>query len=256
MQIHILVDLSGHTGGTRLSALSLRPTPVIISFLGYGSTTGASFVDYFLSDHKASPPEMSYAHSETFAYLPVTYYPFNTRQAIDSTPSYEDVGIARGQTSFIFACFNRNLKIKPDVFEVWMKVLKAVPRSVLWLRRFHIRVQENLLRHAERLGVSNASIIFAGRIPDRSKHLARHRLADLFLDTPRFGGHSTLADVFWAGVPSLVIPGEGASSRIGASMASALNGSVFIARDLHDYQQLAIQLASQVESVLEEGAER
>jgi len=120
-----------------------------------------------------------------------------------------------------------------------MELLRRNAGSVLWLRRFHKRVQENLIKHAKAAGVAAERVVFAGRMPDRAQHLARHRHADLFLDTPRFGGHSTLADVVWAAVPSIVLPSENMASRIGASILSAIGGALFVARDLEDYADMA-----------------
>jgi len=252
-KIHILVDMAGHTFGHRLSTLARRPAPVAMTYLGYASSTGADFIDYMISDAIVSPPEAAGASSESLAWLPYTFYPLNTRQPVARQDKSE--AVARGEQglpagdeggeadavggAFIYACFNRNLKIKPDVWEVWMQVLRDNPGSVLWLRRFHARVQENLKAHAAAANISSARLVFAGRLPDRAAHLARHRLAHLFLDTPRFGGHSTLADVVWAGVPSIVLPGEIMASRIGASLVSAVGAGAFVARNLEDYRQMA-----------------
>jgi hypothetical protein len=206
--------------------------------------------------------------AESLAFLPPTMYPFNTNQSIAAahdSPSRRDLGLpakeegrgeavvegsgkgtgpgrARGQ--FVWACFNRNLKIKPGVWRLWMQLLREYDGSVLWLRRFHIRVQENLQRAAEAEGVARDRLVFAGRIPNRSLHLARHREADLFVDTAPFGGHSTLADVVWAGVPVLVLPCETMGSRIGSSIMSSVGAAALVARNLDEYLHLARVLAA------------
>eukprot|EP00293_Proteomonas_sulcata_P013961 CAMPEP_0184293402 /NCGR_PEP_ID=MMETSP1049-20130417/4838_1 /TAXON_ID=77928 /ORGANISM="Proteomonas sulcata, Strain CCMP704" /LENGTH=226 /DNA_ID=CAMNT_0026601369 /DNA_START=261 /DNA_END=938 /DNA_ORIENTATION=- len=220
-----------------------------MSFLGYPATTGAEFIDYFLTDVVASPPEMASAYTEKFAYLPETFYPFNNLQGIsERIPPRKELGITEKPKQFVFANFNRNLKIKPETFHLWCDLLRSRPSSTLWLRRFHKRVQENLLRAAEKKGVMNGTLVFAGRLPNRSDHLARHRQIDLYLDTPRFGGHSTLADVLWTGVPSIVLPEEGLASRIGSSMMLALNATPFVVRNMQDYSTVSLALAGHQKS--------
>ena len=245
MRVHILVDLAGHTGGHRMGVLARRPAPVSVTFLGFAATTGADFIDYIVSDALVSPPELACAFSETLGMIPPTMYPVNTEQAIAAPmPTRRQLGLpAEASRAFVLACFNRNLKIKPDVWAVWMKLLQVRQRSVLWLRRFHIQVQENLVRQAAAANVSTSRLIFAGRIPDRAMHLSRHGQADLFLDTPRFGGHSTLVDVLWAGRPVLVVPGATMASRIGASLLMAAGGRVMVARGMEEYLALALALS-------------
>jgi len=253
LKVHILVDLAGHTFGHRLSALALRPAPISMTYLGYASTTGADFVDYMVSDRVVSGPEMAGHYSESLALMPSTFYPLNTRQPVAGafhTGTRKEMGLppirataGGGSGSFVWACFNRNLKIKPDIWKVWMQLLRDHPESVLWLRRFHIRVQDNLKKHALAANVSVTRLVFAGRMPDRAQHISRHRHADLFLDTPRYGGHSTLADVVWAAVPSIVIAGENMASRIGASLMLAVGAGAFVARHLEDYGHIATACA-------------
>lgn len=194
--VHVIVDLSGHTGGSRLGALSFRPAPVSMTFLGYPATTGADFVDYYIADRLASPPEGLRHFSESMLYLPPTFYPFNHAQEVTSpppllrciasdhrsdfsllcTPAQIIEAPTRGMAGLLgsggqgvlLACFNRNLKIKPDVFEAWLEVLKASPAgTILWLRRFHRRIQDNLTAEAAKRGVSERQLAFAGRLANR-----------------------------------------------------------------------------------------
>ena len=169
LRVHIVVDLAGHTFGHRLSALAQRPAPVAMTYLGYASTTGAAFMDYMISDAVVSPPDLAPAYSESLALLPHTFYPLNTQQGMaqgDTNDTRQHHGLPTTNTSgaFVWACFNRNLKIKPDIWKVWMRLLRKNPSSVLWLRRFHIRVQDNLKKHALKANIQPDRLVFAGRL--------------------------------------------------------------------------------------------
>nr|MCU0805987.1 tetratricopeptide repeat protein [Burkholderiales bacterium] len=215
--IHVLVDLMGYTGRARPEIFAMRPAPVQVCYLGYPTTTGADFIDYFIGDRLTIPDDERQWFTESVVRLPGSYQVNDHRQPIaEGPPRRESEGLP--DAAFVFCCFNRHLKIERQVFESWMRILKAVPESVLWLLA---GAGERTLRDAAAAsGVEPGRLVFA-RHAAKPAHLARHRLADLFLDTQHVNAHTTASDALWAGLPLLTVTGEGFSARVAASLLHA-----------------------------------
>jgi protein O-GlcNAc transferase len=239
--IDIAVDLAGYTEHGRAGILANRPVPVQAAYLGYPGTTGAPFIDYLIADRSVVPELGRPFYSEKIVYLPDTYQ-VNDRQA-DVTmvaPSRQDAGLpAEG---FVFCCFNTSYKIRPQVFEVWMRLLRRVVGSVLWLLRDGDECCENLRREAAKRGVSPERLIFAPRT-DSNEHLARHTLAGLFLDTLPYNAHTTASDALRAGLPLVTCVGSSFAGRVAASLLHAVGLPELITTSLEDYEALAVRLA-------------
>jgi protein O-GlcNAc transferase len=240
-RIDIAIDLMGYTRNGRPEIFVHRAAPVQISYLGYPGTLGASFMDYLISDRILIPQELRRHYSEKIIYLP------RGHMATDNTKQIAEQPINRAQMSlperaFVFCCFNSSYKISPAEFDIWMRLLMRVGNSVLWLVRANSRMQQNLRREALKREVDPERIIFAERIP-MADHLARHRLADLFLDTFHYTGHSTAADALWAGLPLVTKLGQGFAARVGASLLDAAGLSGLVANSTEDYERLALELA-------------
>lgn len=240
-RIHILVDLKGYTMDIKPEIFALRPAPVQVSYLGFPGTMGAGFMDYIVTDQIVTPPDQQPYYDEAFAYLPGSYQVNDHQQVIaERTPSRGECGLP--EYGFVFCCFNNNYKIEPEVFGVWMRILQQVPGSVLWLLRASPEARTNLRAVAKRLGVDPQRLVFAERQP-KAEHLARHRLADLFLDTFYYNAHTTASDALWAGLPVLTCPGETFASRVGASLVSAVGLPELVAASRDDYERKAVALA-------------
>jgi protein O-GlcNAc transferase len=238
----IAVDLMGHTGAMRLQTFAQRPAPVQVNFLGFPGTSGAPFIDYIIADRVLIPEDERKFYSEKVVYLPDTYQPNDRGKRIsEELLSKQDSGLP--QSGFVFCCFNQIYKITPAVFEVWMRLLREIPESVLWLRASQPETSSNLRREAERRGVSPDRLVFAPRQPLLSEHLARHRLADLFLDTVCYNAHTTASDALWAGLPVLTCAGSTFAGRVAASLLSAIGLPELIARNLDEYETIALRLA-------------
>ncbi|MGF2036395.1 MAG: TIGR03032 family protein [Nostoc sp. CmiVER01] len=238
--IHILIDLKGYTGGSRSAILALRPAPIQVSYLGYHGTMGADFIDYIISDPVVTPPEFADGFSEKLVTLPHSYQVNDHQQAIASTPvTRSQYGLP--ESGFVFCCFNHNYKIEPQIFDVWMRILAAVPESVLWLLVRFPAAEDNLRREAEARGIDSDRLIFA-QYHTKAEHLAKHQLADLFLDTLYYNAHTTASDALWAGLPVLTCIGTTFSSRVGASLLRAVGLPDLITNNLEQYEQLAIHL--------------
>jgi len=239
--IHILVDLNGYTAGSRDPILALRPAPIIVNYLGYPCTMGAEFVDYIISDGIVTPIEFADGFSEKLVILPHCYQVNDREQAIAPTPvTRSQYGLP--ESSFVFCCFNNSYKIEPDIFQVWMNILSAVPDSVLWLfPRFPI-TENNLRREAQTRGISGERLIFTTYEP-KAQHLARHKLADLFLDTFYCNAHTTASDALWTGLPIVTCLGKTFASRVAASLLTAIGLPELITTKFTDYEKLAIDLA-------------
>jgi len=239
--VDILIDLKGHTQQNRLEICALRPAPLIVSYLGFPGSSGADFIDYMITDHTVTPVDQEPHFSEQLIYLPHSY------QVNDGSQDISDVTFARSdfalpEEAFVFCSFNSTFKIEPVMFDVWMTLLEQTPASVLWLYRSNVLAEASLKREAQARGIDPERLIFTGKLP-KDQHLARHRLADLALDTRICGGHTTTSDALWAELPVLTMIGNHFASRVSASLLAALGMPELICKNLADYQALALSLA-------------
>ena len=239
--VDILIDLNGHAGPNRLEILALQPAPIQVTYLGHPGTLGASFVDYIITDKIVTPAEEQAFYDEQFITLPYSYQVNDCDRAIaDETPNRAGCGLP--ETGVVFCSFCSHQKIEPVMFEVWMNILKRVPDSVLWILDGPAETIANLRREAEARGVAGERLVTAPRM-EPAQHLARQRLADVFLDTYFYNGHTTVSDALWAGLPVLSCPGQSFPSRVGASLLSAVGLPELIMPDLKTFEDRAVQLA-------------
>jgi len=238
MEVDIVVDLNGHTQGDNFDILCHRPAPVQASWLGYAGTTAAPFIDYVIADRMVAPD--ADAFSEKLAYLPNCFFPHDTSRALGKLPSRAEAGLP--QEAFVFCSFNNNWKLTEPVFALWMRLLAAVPGSVLWLKQAGGKAKANLLEAAKAHGIEPDRLIFAA--PARlDVHLVRHQLADLFLDTMPYNAHATACDALWAGLPVLTRKGTAYAGRVAASLLTAAGLPELITETAEDYENLAVALA-------------
>jgi predicted O-linked N-acetylglucosamine transferase (SPINDLY family) len=239
--IDILVDLTAYTEMARTQIPAQRPAPVQVNYLGYPGTMGAPFIDYIMVDEFVVPPDQEAFFSEKLARLPGAYQVNDSKREIAAqTPSRRECGLP--ETGFVFCCFNNSFKITPRMFDIWMRILKAVPGSVLWLLENNPAVPVNLRKEAQARQVSEDRLIFAPRLP-LAEHLARHRLADLFLDTLPYNAHTTASDALWAGCPLVTMAGHTFPSRVAASLLRTVGLPELITTSLPEYEELALRLA-------------
>jgi protein O-GlcNAc transferase len=243
--IHILVDLAGHTRGARLEVLARRPAPVQAHFLGYGFTLGADFIDYLITDETTIPDtERPWCH-ENIVYLPHHSLPASRPEFSDIETDRKAQGLP--DDAFVFANFNGHYKFDADVFTAWMEILKKTNNSVLWLLQSSGESGSNLCQQAERHGVDPARLVFAEKTGN-AEHLSRLSLADLALDTWQHAGGVTSIDALWAGLPVLSVVTNDLIDRTGASLLLAANMPELVASSREDYVQKAIQVAGSPES--------
>jgi protein O-GlcNAc transferase len=241
-EIDILIDLKGHTQDARTSVFARRPAPVQVNYIGYPGTMGASYIDYIIADRTTIPDEARRFYSEKIVVMPNSY------QVNDSKRIVPDIVVDRLEaglppTGFVFCCFNNNYKLEPNVFCCWMRILARLEDSVLWLLEDNRSAAENLKNEAIARGIGGDRLIFAKRVP-LPEHLARHQLADLFLDTLPCNAHTTASDALWSGLPMLTCLGETFAGRVGASLLKAIGLPELIATTLESYERMAIDLAS------------
>ena len=243
MEIDIAVDLMGYTGECRPKILAFRPAPIQINYLGFPGTLGSSSIDYLIADATVIPDGHRSDYSETVIHLPDTYLPADDKRPIaQRTPTRAEAGLP--DDGFVFCSFNNTYKFTPEIFDVWMRLLEAVEKSVLWLPATNDAAMRNLRREAEARGTDAARLIFAPFLESADEHLARLRLADLFLDTLPYNAHSTASDALWAGLPVLTTPGETFAGRVAASLLKAAGLPEMIANSLPAYEQMALRLAT------------
>jgi len=238
--IDILIDLKGHTLNARTAMLAARPAPVQVNYLGYPGTMGADFIDYIIVDRIVAPPADQTYFSEKLVTLPGCYQPTDTRREIAAPPARRECGLP--PDGCVFCCFNNTYKITPTFFAIWMRLLTHVPGSVLWLLESNELVRRNLRREAEQRGLDPSRLVFAPIRPI-GEHLARHRHADLFLDTLPCNAHTTANDALWSGLPVLTCAGSTFAGRVAASAVAAAGVPGLIAPSLDAYEQTARDLA-------------
>jgi protein O-GlcNAc transferase len=242
LEIDIAIDLTGHTGGQRTGIFALRAAPLQVNYLGFPGTSGAPYMDYIIADPTVVPDGEESAYSECVARLPDCYLPNDDRRSVGrETITRSDAHLP--ESGFVFCAFNNPVKITPAVFGVWMELLRQIPGSVLWLRAGVLEARRNLERAAERQGIAPARLVFAAAVDSIESHLARHRLADLFLDTLPYNGHTTTCDALWSGLPVLTCSGRSFASRVGRSALQALGLPELITDNLESYAQVALALA-------------
>ena len=242
LEIDIAVDLNGFTEGSRLNIFASRPAPVQVNYLGYAGTMGKELWDYILADRVVIPDWQHKDFAEKIAYLPDSFMANDFSRKISAyTPSRAEEGLP--EKGFVFCCFNNNYKITPDVFDVWMRLLQEVEGSVIWLSSYNSAVVKNLCAEATKRGVSPDRLVFARRVELNEDHLARHRLADLFLDTRYYNAHATASDALWAGLPILTCLGETFASRVAGSLLNSVGLPELVTPSLQEYEALALRLA-------------
>jgi predicted O-linked N-acetylglucosamine transferase (SPINDLY family) len=240
LEVDIAVDLMGLTANSRPGIFAARASPVQASYLGYAGTTGAGYIDYLIADRFVIPPDQHRCFSEKVAYLPDSFQANDAKRRIsERTPSRAEAGLP--EHGFVFCCFNNAFKITPDLFGIWMRLLAATEGSVLWLSAGG-SARDNLCREAQRRGVSPERLVFAPKMPRMEDHLARYRLADMFLDTLHFNAHTTASDALWAGLPVLTCAGTTYAARVAGSLLHAIGLPELITDSLDAYEALALKL--------------
>ncbi|HUC52119.1 MAG TPA: tetratricopeptide repeat protein [Xanthobacteraceae bacterium] len=242
LEIDIVVDLNGFTRNSRLGVFTRRPAPIQVNYLGYAGTMGADVYDYIVADATVIPQEHFEFYSEKIVHLPGAFMANDDKRAVaERRPSRAELQLP--QNGFVFCSFNQPYKIEPIMFDVWMRLLKAIDGSVLWLKDNGSTATGNLRLEAERRGVAPERLVFAPSLPDIADHLARQGCADLFLDTLHYNAHTTASDALWTGVPVLTCLGRAFAGRVAASLVRAVGLPELVTQSLADYEALALKLA-------------
>jgi predicted O-linked N-acetylglucosamine transferase (SPINDLY family) len=247
LEIDIAVDLKGYTSDARPAVFSLRPAPVQVNYLGFPGTMGAPFMDYLIADPVVVPEAHKPFYSEQIVWLPDTYQPNDRMREISNAP-VDRTGAGLPPFGFVFCCFNNSYKIQPRVFDIWMRLLRGVEGSVLWLIADNAAATNNLRREASARGIDPERLVFAPRCP-LPEHLARHRLADLFLDTLPYNAHTTASDALWMGLPVVTCKGTTFAGRVAASVLHAAGFPEMAADSFEDYETLSLRLARDPEAL-------
>ncbi len=239
MHIDIAVDLMGYTGEHRGGMFTHRPAPIQVNYLGFPATTGSQYIDYLIGDEFLIPPAHRAAYSESIAYLPDCFQVNDDRRVAAPPPTRALMGLPAA--GIVWCSLHSSYKLNPPLFDVWCRLLLAVPDSVLWLLGNNPLLEENLGREALARGVASGRLVFAKGLP-YPEHLARLSLADVCLDTAPFNGGATTSDALWAGVPVVTCAGQAFAARMSGSMLKAVGFPELIATSLPEYEQFALQL--------------
>ena len=249
LKIDIAIDLMGFTKSNRFGIFVERCAPIQINYLGYPGTSGSNCIDYIIADKILIPKENQIYYSEKIIYLPDTYQVRDSSQKI-SNKIFKREDFDLPKNSFVFCCFNKHYKFTPSVFEIWMRLLKKVNNSVLWMLDDNNKTSENLKNEAIKKGINSNRLIFAKRLPV-DEHLSRHKLADLFIDTFPYCAHTTCSDALWSCLPIVTRMGQSFESRVAGSILSAIDLSELISHTEKEYEDLALKLATNSEKLSE-----
>jgi len=242
LELDIAVDLGGFTQNNRTEIFAMSAAPIQVNYLGYAGTMGTDFMDYLIADPTLIPKERQHCYSEKIVYMPNSYQ-VNISKRIVSEASLLRHELGLPNTGFVFCCFNSNFKITPSTFTGWMRILKAVDNSVLWLFEKNNHTTKNLIKEAVRFGIDEDRLVFATHMPVE-EHLNRIKQADLFIDTLPYNAHTTASDALRMGLPVLTCMGSSFASRVAASLLNAVNLPELITTTQEEYESLAIELAT------------
>jgi predicted O-linked N-acetylglucosamine transferase (SPINDLY family) len=241
MEVDIAVDLMAFTEGCRPVILAQRPAPIQVNFLGFPGTMGAAHIDYILADRILIPDDQQRFYAEQVVYLPDTYQANDSKRHVaETTPTRAEAGLP--ESGFVFCCFNNNYKIMPEMFDIWMRLLRNVEGSVLWLLQDNATAVANLRREAKARGIAPERLVFATRT-NPAEHLARQRLGDLFLDTSPYTAHTTCSDALWVGLPVVTYLGPTFAARVAGSLLHAIGLPELVTASPGEYEALALHLA-------------
>ncbi|CAN6487254.1 unnamed protein product [Victoria cruziana] len=246
-KIQILVNLNGYTKGARNEIFAMQAAPIQVSYMGFPGTTGATYIDYLVTDEFVSPLQYAHIYSEKLVHLPHCYfvndYKQKNRDVLEPVCQHKRSEYGLPEDKFIFACFNQLYKIDPDIFNTWCNILRRVPSSALWLLRFPAAGELRIRAYASARGVRPDQIIFTD-VAVKNEHIRRSALADLFLDSPLCNAHTTGTDVLWAGLPMVTLPLEKMATRVAGSLclASGLGGEMIVS-SMKEYEERAVALA-------------
>ncbi|WP_159078904.1 tetratricopeptide repeat protein [Orrella marina] len=254
-QLDIAVDLNGYTEGCRPAIFGTRVAPVQLSYLGFPGTSGAAHFDYTVADRHIIPQDSQAFYTEQLLYMPECFQPNDDSRTL-STDKLTRGEFGLPEDAVVFCCFNKLYKLNPEVFTSWMQILQQVKGSVLWLYTEDETARQNLRREATKTGVSPERLVFAGRTEKYEHHLARYRLADLFLDTFPYTAHTTASDAMWAGLPVLTRSGQSLASRVGESLLMTLGMDELVTRTIPEFINKAVELANEGEPGSRQGFER
>ncbi|WP_062307156.1 tetratricopeptide repeat protein [Polynucleobacter sinensis] len=241
LEIDIAVDLTGLTQHNRPEIFMHRAAPIQINYLGYPGSVGYKEMDYLMADKVVIPPEHRQNYLEKIVYLPDTYQANDSKREIANRAfARQDFGLPH--KGFVFCCFNNLYKITPTSFDSWMRILGRVEGSVLWLLDGNPTAVNNLKKEAMKRGINSSRLVFAPRA-ELAEHLARHCLADLFIDSLPYGAHTTASDALWAGLPVLTCLGKTFVGRVAASLLHAMSMPELAAQNIEDFENMAVELA-------------
>ena len=240
-EIDLLVDLQGLTSGVRPNILAYRPAPVQVTYLGFPGTTALPNIDYVIGDEFLIPPELATYFSETPLYMPHVFQVSDRKRPVGEKPTRASCELP--DEAFVFCSFNNNYKITEEMFACWMRILKRVPDSVLWLLADNEWAHDNMVNAAQSHGIEKERLIFASRVTP-ADYLARYQVADIFLDCTPFNGGTTANDALFMGLPILTLTGKTFASRMAGSLLHSLSLDELITYNLEDYEEKAVELAA------------
>tara|TARA_B100000674_G_C37790134_1_gene891340 strand:- start:50 stop:1084 length:1035 start_codon:yes stop_codon:yes gene_type:complete len=249
--IDIAVNLTGLTEHSRTGIFYNRVAPIQINYLGFPGTIGLKSMDYIIADKKVIPKNQKKYYIEKVCYLPKCYIPNAKNEALKiSEKKFLRSEFNLPENEIVFCAFHNPHKINPEIFDLWINILKKTGNSVLWIKSNNEIAKKNILHEAKKRGLGSKRIIFAESLTNISDHVERLKLADIFLDSYPYASHSTIYDYFKANLPAIIREGNSFPSRVSSSIYSAAGLSKLIAKNNLDYEKIAIDLANNKSKIL------
>ena len=247
-EIDILVDLTGYTNNSRAFIAPQLKHAITINWLGYPGTMGftqdKSLYDYILADEFIIPKEDEKYYAESVLRLPFAYQPNIENRSHSNQKTRGDYGIP--EDAMVYCAFNQSFKITEFIFKAWLTLLKKYPKSILWLTHSNIWAMDNLKSFASAHGIDAERIIFAPRVAN-NEHIARHDLADIYLDTLPYNAHTSASDALSMNLPIVTLKGKTFPSRVAGSLLHSLNLDELITEDIESYIDCAVRLTEDIE---------
>lgn len=245
--IHILIDLAGHTGDTRLPVFAYKPAPVQAAWLGYFATTGVAEIDYLIGDRNVCPADEESHFTETIWRLPETYLCFTPPDADVATNALP--ALENGYVTF--GCFNNIGKLNDSVVAAWQQILQQVPNSRLLLKARQLAdpaVCKYLRERLNAQGINDERLILEGPTP-RKDYLQSYQRVDIVLDPFPYPGGTTTMEALWMSVPVLTLRGNSMLSHAGENILRNVGLPDWIATDTDDYVAKAVRFAGDLNTL-------
>lgn len=247
-EIDVLIDINGLTLKHRLAVMPYQSAPVQATFLGFcGTQGGIPGLEYNFSDKYCIHENEQCFYDEKIKYLEPVHRLIDRKIEVPKD-DFKRSHLGLKEDQLVLCCFNNTYKYTPAYFDLWARILKRVPKAVLWFYKPNEFCEANILKEMAKRDIPANRVVFTPMMTHPA-HMARYRVADLFLDTELYGAHTTAMEALYMGCPMLTCPGTTFVSRVGGSLLTALQMPELICKDVAEYEEKAVSYLTNPESL-------